>query len=60
MHVLIAGGGDIGTALGVEPAAMAHDVWGIRRTSGGLPSAVRGPAAPPRGRPDDPDGNVEG
>jgi nucleoside-diphosphate-sugar epimerase len=42
MRILIAGCGDIGTALGVELAAMGHDVWGIRRMPGALPSAVRG------------------
>jgi nucleoside-diphosphate-sugar epimerase len=42
MRVLIAGCGDIGTALGVELAAMGHDVWGIRRTPASMPSAVRG------------------
>jgi nucleoside-diphosphate-sugar epimerase len=40
MRVLIAGCGDIGTALGVELAALGHDVWGIRRTPANLPSAL--------------------
>ena len=41
MRVLIAGCG-VGTAFGVELAGMGHDIWGIRRAPGGLPSDVRG------------------
>jgi nucleoside-diphosphate-sugar epimerase len=41
MRVLIAGCGDIGTALGVELAALGHDVWGLRRTPAKLPSTLR-------------------
>jgi nucleoside-diphosphate-sugar epimerase len=39
MRVLIAGCGDVGTAVGTELAAAGHEVWGIRRS----------PAAPPPG-----------
>ena len=41
MRILIAGCGDIGTALGVELAAAGHEVWGLRRHPAGLPGAIR-------------------
>lgn len=39
-QVLIAGCGDVGTALGVRLAAAGHAVWGLRREPAGLPAAI--------------------
>ena len=45
MRVLIAGCGDVGTALGLRLAAAGHEVWGLRRDPAGLPAALRPLAA---------------
>lgn len=44
-HVLIAGCGYIGTALGARLAAEGHVVWGLRRHAELLPTAIRPLAA---------------
>lgn len=41
-HVLIAGCGYLGSALGVRLAAAGHVVWGLRRAPAQLPTAIRG------------------
>jgi nucleoside-diphosphate-sugar epimerase len=41
-HVLIAGCGDLGSALGVRLAGEGHVVWGLRRETKALPTAIRG------------------
>lgn len=41
-HVLIAGCGYLGTALGVRLAAEGHVVWGLSRSPGELPTSIRG------------------
>ena len=40
-RVLIAGCGDVGTALGLLLAADGHEVFGLRRSPGGLPEPIR-------------------
>ena len=40
--MLIAGCGDLGSALGVRLAGDGHVVWGLRRETKGLPTAIRG------------------
>ncbi len=45
MRVLIAGCGDVGTALGQRLAAAGHKVWGLRRDPAGLPPEIRPLAA---------------
>jgi nucleoside-diphosphate-sugar epimerase len=40
-HVLIAGCGYIGIALGARLAAEGHAVWGLRRSAEGLPPSIR-------------------
>jgi nucleoside-diphosphate-sugar epimerase len=40
-HILIAGCGYVGTALGMRLAAAGHVVWGMRRAAGDLPSSIR-------------------
>ncbi len=40
-HVLIAGCGYVGTALGTRLAAEGHVVWGLRRDPRALPSVIR-------------------
>jgi nucleoside-diphosphate-sugar epimerase len=40
-RVLIAGCGDVGTALGLLLAADGHEVFGLRRDPGRLPAAIR-------------------
>lgn len=45
MRVLIAGCGDLGTALGVELAAAGDEVFGLRRRPEALPAAIRPLAA---------------
>jgi nucleoside-diphosphate-sugar epimerase len=42
MTVLIAGCGDLGTEAGLRFAAAGHQVVGLRRTPGKLPSEIRG------------------
>ena len=44
-HILIAGCGYVGTALGTRLAAAGHVVWGLRRSAEGLPSGIRYVAA---------------
>jgi nucleoside-diphosphate-sugar epimerase len=44
-RVLIAGCGYVGSALGERLAAEGHEVWGLRRSGGGLPAAIRPVAA---------------
>lgn len=41
MRILIAGCGDVGTALGLGLAAEGHDVFGVRRRSDALPVPIR-------------------
>jgi nucleoside-diphosphate-sugar epimerase len=41
-NVLIAGCGDIGTALGLRLVDEGHDVWGCRRNPDRLPPGIRG------------------
>lgn len=41
MHVLVAGCGYLGSALGVRLAAEGHVVWGLRRHPERLPTAIR-------------------
>jgi nucleoside-diphosphate-sugar epimerase len=45
MRVLIAGCGDVGSALGLRLAAAGHEVWGLRRDPAGLPAGLRPLAA---------------
>jgi nucleoside-diphosphate-sugar epimerase len=45
MRVLIAGCGDLGTALGCELSAAGDEVFGLRRRPQGLPDAIRPVAA---------------
>ena len=40
-RVLIAGCGDVGTALGLLLAADGHEVFGLRRHPGSLPDPIR-------------------
>lgn len=40
-RVLIAGCGDIGSALGARLADAGHEVWGLRRSAAPLPAGVR-------------------
>lgn len=40
-RILIAGCGDIGSALGVRLHADGHQVWGLRRGANALPSEIR-------------------
>lgn len=40
-HVLIAGCGYVGTALGMRLAAAGHVVWGMRRAAEDLPPSIR-------------------
>lgn len=42
MRILIAGCGDVGSHLGIALDAAGHQVWGLRRDSSKLPSAIRG------------------
>lgn len=44
-RIVIAGCGDVGTALGLRLTAAGHDVWGLRRNAGGLPAPLRPLAA---------------
>ncbi|GGO77766.1 NAD(P)-dependent oxidoreductase [Marinobacterium nitratireducens] len=44
-RILIAGCGDVGSALGVELAAAGHFVQGLRRTINQLPAGIHGIAA---------------
>jgi nucleoside-diphosphate-sugar epimerase len=44
-HILIAGCGYVGTALGMRLAAAGHVVWGLRRSAEGLPSGLQCVAA---------------
>jgi nucleoside-diphosphate-sugar epimerase len=44
-HILIAGCGYVGTALGLRLAAAGHVVWGLRRSAEGPPSGIRCVAA---------------
>ena len=44
-HILIAGCGYVGTALGMRLAAAGHVVWGLRRSAEGLPSGLHCVAA---------------
>jgi len=44
VRVLIAGCGDVGTALG-QALAAEHEIWGLRRRPEGLPRAIRPVAA---------------
>ena len=44
-RVLIAGCGDVGTALGLRLHDDGHEVWGLRRRPDRLPPAIRGIAA---------------
>jgi nucleoside-diphosphate-sugar epimerase len=44
-NILIAGCGYVGTALGMRLTAAGHVVWGIRRSTEGLPPGVRHLAA---------------
>jgi nucleoside-diphosphate-sugar epimerase len=39
-RILIAGCGDIGSALGVRLSADGHQVWGLRRSAGALPAEI--------------------
>ena len=41
MRILIAGCGDIASALGVELAIAGYEIWGLRRDPAGLPAAIR-------------------
>ena len=41
MSVLVAGCGDLGSALGVELAAAGEEIFGLRRHPEGLPAAIR-------------------
>ena len=50
-RVLIAGCGDVGTALGLELGRDGHEVWGLRREPSGLPASVR-PLAADLARPE--------
>jgi nucleoside-diphosphate-sugar epimerase len=44
-RIVIAGCGDVGSALGVQLARAGHEVWGVRRRPERLPSPLRGVAA---------------
>ena len=44
-HILIAGCGYVGTALGLRLSAVGHVVWGLRRSAEGPPSGIRYVAA---------------
>lgn len=44
-RIVIAGCGDVGSALGVRLAQAGHDVWGVRRRVERLPAGLRGVAA---------------
>lgn len=44
-RILIAGCGDVGSALGLELIAAGHDVRGLRRTINQLPAGIHGIAA---------------
>ena len=41
MKILIAGCGDIGTALGARLLVDGHDVWGLRRRAAALPTGMQ-------------------
>ena len=38
--ILIAGCGDVGSALGERLAADGHQVWGLRRSTNKLPASI--------------------
>lgn len=44
-RIVIAGCGDVGTALGLRLAAVGHEVWGLKRHPATLPAALRPLAA---------------
>lgn len=50
-EVLIAGCGDVGTALGLDLAMAGHRVWGLRRDPSALPPPI-GPIAADLSRPE--------
>lgn len=50
-RIVIAGCGDVGTALGLRLTAAGHEVWGLKRNSATLPPAIR-PLAADLTRPD--------
>ncbi len=50
-RIVIAGCGDVGTALGVRLAAEGHEVWGLKRNPGTLPDTIR-PLAADLSRPE--------
>lgn len=50
-HVLVAGCGDVGTALGLALAEAGHRVWGLRRRADGLPAPIE-PIGADLGRPE--------
>ncbi len=50
-RVLIAGCGDVGTALALRLVADGHEVWGLRRDPSGLPAPIR-PLAADLARPE--------
>lgn len=50
-RIVIAGCGDVGTALGVRLAAAGHDVWGLKRNPSTLPETIR-PLAADLSRPE--------
>ena len=51
MKILIAGCGDLGTALGVALATAGDEVYGLRRQAGRLPAPLR-PLAADLGAPE--------
>ncbi len=50
-RIVIAGCGDVGTALGLRLAAEGHEVWGLKRNPHTLPKAIR-PLAADLSRPE--------
>ena len=44
-RILIAGCGDVGTALGLNLVEAGHQVWGLKRNPATLPAALSGIAA---------------